>query len=378
MVSVPGAGHVNPLLPLVEALLAGGDRVVVCAGNDPGGAVARSGAEFRTVGHGEMDWFRVLQGRVRGAPGDGLAPERINHYFFPRLFGEIATADMIDDVLACGRELGPDIVLFETYALAGPLAAAVLGVPAVHHLISPMPGHDVVELADDAVSPIWRSLGQNSPGYAGIYRGTTIEVTPSSLERQQVPAGERLAMRPAPLPTIQPAPPSPPRVYVTLGTSFANADVFRAALNGLKDEPVDIVMTIGGDLDPAALAPVPTNARVERFIPQADLLPHCSAVVHHGGSGTMFGSLVHGLPQVVVPQGADNFINGDLITRAGAGLTVGPDEVAPESIRHAIRSVLTDPSYATAARRIAAEMAALPSPTEMAQILQHRFSPTIT
>jgi hypothetical protein len=124
VVCVPGAGHVNPLLPLVAALLAGGDRIVVCAGDDPGGCVVRSGAEFQAVGHGEMDWFGVLQARVRGFPGDGLAPERINHYFFRRLFGEIATADMIDDVLACGRQLQPDIVLFETYALAGPRPAA--------------------------------------------------------------------------------------------------------------------------------------------------------------------------------------------------------------------------------------------------------------
>ena len=53
VVASPGAGHVNPLLPLVEALLAGGDRVVVSAGDDPGGVVARSGAEFRIAGHGD-------------------------------------------------------------------------------------------------------------------------------------------------------------------------------------------------------------------------------------------------------------------------------------------------------------------------------------
>lgn len=369
----PGAGHVNPLLPLVEALLAGGDRVVVCAGGDSGGAVARSGAEFRTAGHGEMDWFGVLEARVRGFPGDGLAPERINHYFYPRLFGEIATADMIDDVLACGRELKPDMVLFETYALAGPLAADLLGVPAVHHLISPMLPHEVLELANDAVSPLWRSLGRDVPGYAGVYRGITIEVTPPSLEAQQLPCGERLAMLPTPPPAGAPAPSSPPLVYVTLGTAFANVHVFRAALDGLADEPVDVVVTVGADQDPAALAPTPANARVERFIPQAELLPRCSAVFHHGGSGTMFGSLAHGLPQVVVPQGADNFINASLITRAGAGLTLGPGEVGPESIRHAVRSVLANPSYVSAARGLAAETAALPSPADVAQLLQRRF-----
>ncbi len=366
----------NPLLPLVEALLAGGDRVVVSAGDDPGGVVARSGAEFRIAGHGEMDWFGDLRAHVRGFPGDGLAPERINHYFYPRLFGEIAPADMIDDVLQCGRELDPDVVLFETYALVGPLAADLLGVPAVHHLVSPMLPHEVLELANDAVSPLWRSFGRDVPGYAGIYRGITIEVTPPSLEAQQVPAGERLAMRPTSPPVTDPGPSSPPVVYVTLGTAFANVDIFRAALDGLATEPVEVVVTVGSDLDAAALAPVPANARVERFVPQADLLPGCSAVVHHGGSGTMFGALAHGLPQVAIPQGADNFINAALIVRGGAGLTLGPGEVTPESIRRVVRSILADPLYATAARRMAAEIAALPTPSEMAETLRHRFTTT--
>src|SRR5580658_5161188 len=128
-VATPGAGHVNPMIPLIEAFLAQGDEVTVAAGEDPGGAVARSGAVFRQAGRGEMDWFGDLQARVlHGMPGDGLAPERINHYFFPRLFAEVAAPDMIDDVVAIGRDVGPDVVLFESYALAGPLIAAVLDV----------------------------------------------------------------------------------------------------------------------------------------------------------------------------------------------------------------------------------------------------------
>ena len=165
VVATPGAGHINPLLPLIGALLAQGDEVTVAAGDDPGGAVARTGAVFRPAGRGEMDWFSELGTRVlHGLPGDGLAPERINHYFVPRLFAEVAVPDMIDEVVAIGRDLGPDLVLFETYAFAGPLAAEVSGVPGVNHLISPMLPHDVIALANDAVAPIWRSFGYSSPG----------------------------------------------------------------------------------------------------------------------------------------------------------------------------------------------------------------------
>ena len=374
-VATPGAGHINPMMPLIEAFLAQGDEVTVAAGDDPGGAVARTGGRFRQAGRGEMDWFADLQARVlHGLPGDGLAPERINHYFVPRLFAEVAAPDMIDDVVAIGRELGPDLVLFETYALAGPLAAEVLGVPGVHHLISPMLPHEVMALADDAVSPIWRSFDCFTPGYGGSYSGFTIEITPPSLEEQTIPGGESLAMRPAALPAAKPVHSDPPCVYLTLGTMFGNAEVFRTALAGLAGEDVEVVVTVGAGNDPAMLEPVPANARVQRFIPQADLLPRCSAIVHHGGSGTMYGSLAHGVPQVVLPQGADNFVNGWLLARCGAGVTIGPDEFSADAVRDAVLLTLTDPSYRDNARRLAEELAALPMPGEVALTLRDHIS----
>jgi hypothetical protein len=308
-----------------------------------------------------MEWFADLQARVlHGLPGDGLAPERISHYFVPRLFAEVAAPDMIDEVVAIGRKLRPDAVLFETYALAGPLAAEVLGVPGVHHLISPMLPDEVMALADDAVSPIWRSFDCFSPGYGGLYRRITIAITPPSLEEQTIPGGTPWPC--VPLRCLRPG----PRTAIPLGTLFGNTEVFRTALTGLEGEDVEVVVTVGADNDPAALDPVPANTRVERYIPQAELLPRCSANVHHGGSGTMYGSLAHGIPQVVLPQGADNFVNGWLLARRGAGVTIGPDDVTPEAVRDAVRLVLEEPSYRDTGGRLAAELATLPEPAEVA------------
>jgi hypothetical protein len=373
VVCVPQAGHLNPLLPLAGALVAQGDRVVFATGVDCDGVIARSGAQFHPAGGTEMSWFEALKGRVRGNPGDGLAPERINYYFVPRVFAEIGAVDMIDDVIACGTELEPDLVLFEPYAFAGPLAAAVLGVPGVQHLINPMMPHDVMELANDSVSSLWRSFGHDAPGYAGVYSGSTIEVSPRSLEVLKVPSGARLTLRPAPLPSQETKRSSPPLVYVTLGTVFSNLEVFRTVISGLGTENIEVVVTVGPDLDPADIGPVPANIRVERFIPQADLLPGCSVVVHHGGSGTMFGSLAHGIPQVVVPQGADNFINGDLLQRAGAAKVLLPGEATTERVKNAVGSVLEESSFAESARSLAEEIAAMPSPDEVAHALRREL-----
>jgi|SRR5581483_894211 len=373
VVTVPAAGHLNPMLPLVEALQAQGDRVMVASGAELSAAVDRTGAGFRTAGHGEMDWFDKLRRRTRGAPGDGLAPERISHYFLPRLFGEVATDDMADDVVAAGRELEADVVMFETYALAGPLAAAVLGVPGVHHLISPMPPLDVLELVDDAVCPLWRAYKLDSPGYGGVYAGTTIEISPPSLERQSVPAGGSfLTLRPAPLPIRKAEPSGVPLIYLTMGTFMASVDVFRLVLDALADEPVRVLVTTG-PLEAESLGAVPANARVERFVPQAEVLPDCAVVVHHGGSGTMYGSLAHGAPQLVIPQGADNFINGALMAGIGVGISIGPTELSPDRVRKGVRELLDDRGYAESARLVASEIAAMPEASEVARELSRRF-----
>jgi len=129
-------------------------------------------------------------------------------------------------------------------------------------------------------------------------------------------------------------------------------------------------MTVGNDQDPAALAPFPQNARVERFIPQATVLPESAAVVHHGGAGTTFGALAHGVPQVIIPQGADNFDHAAMCTRAGSAVTVLPGHVDPATVTDAVRQVLHEPGYAVAARKTAAEIAAMPGPDAVADALR--------
>src|SRR5664279_3886109 len=90
--------------------------------------------------------------------------------------------------------------------------------------------------------------------------------------------------------------------------------------------------------------------------------PRCAAVVNHGGSGTMFGALAHGLGQLVLPQSADNFVNAD--ARAGYGMLLLAEQVSPASVADAVRTLLTDPWRA---RRAATEIAATPGVSSAAR-----------
>ena len=82
------------------------------------------------------------------------------------------------------------------------------------------------------------------------------------------------------------------------------------------------------------------------------------------------GALAHGLPQVILPQGADNFRNAAMIERSGAGVAISPESVNPESVRAAVLELLERTNYVAAANALAVELAAMPSPQVVAGALR--------
>ena len=374
---VPQTGHVVPLLPLAQAFAARGDEVVIASGPDAREVVSGRGLSFHAVGPAFDSWFEALRARTRGMPGDGLDPSRVEGYFVPRLFGEIGMALMVDDLLALCQDVQPTLLVFEPYVFAAPLVAAATGTHGVLHCIGPLMDRGVSDLVADAVSPMWRELGFDVAPAAGVYSGTTLTICPPSLDPVAVGLPGARAMRSVAPPLSEPpalpvsfADPDRPLVYLTLGTFSNNAiEIFHLVLEALGDEHVNVVATIGRDNDPSALAPVPENARVEQFIPQEVVLPYCSAVVHHAGAGTMFGVLAHGLPSLTLPQSADNFVNANRLSSAGAAHNLMPGEVTKATVRSGLRTVLDTASYRDRALQIAEEIAAMPSHDEVAATL---------
>jgi UDP:flavonoid glycosyltransferase YjiC (YdhE family) len=92
--------------------------------------------------------------------------------------------------------------------------------------------------------------------------------------------------------------------------------------------------------------------------------------VHHGGSGTMLGALAHGLPQLLIPQGADQFINAQALAPTGAALSLLPEQISPDAVAAALRELLDEQSFRDAARRIAAEIDAMPAPAKVVAELE--------
>jgi UDP:flavonoid glycosyltransferase YjiC (YdhE family) len=230
------------------------------------------------------------------------------------------------------------------------------------------------------ISSLWHGFGRMFPEGIGLERpaGTRphIDICPPSMQDPGFVAGEdRIELRhvpfsePAALPVGIGERGSRPLIYLTLGTAFGTPELLTTAIEGLAGLGARVVVG-AGRVCPEELGAVPADVTVLTWVPQADLWPHVDVVVHHGGSGTTLGALTVGAPQVLLPQGADQFANADAVTAAGAGLGLRPDAVSADAIAEAARALLPPgAAQRDAARAIVEEIARMPAPDEVARRL---------
>jgi hypothetical protein len=196
---MPQTGHMLPLLPLAQAFAGRVDEVVVATGPDAAEAVTGRGLSFRAVGPAFGSWFAALRARARGVPGDGLVPSRVEGYFVPRLFGEIGTTLMVDDLLELCKESKPDLLVFDPYLFAAPLVAAATGAHAVLHTIGPLMDRSVLDLVPTQYLRFGESRPGGPSGRGGLLGDDAHDLPrPRSTRRPSGSAGRRRCGPPAP------------------------------------------------------------------------------------------------------------------------------------------------------------------------------------
>jgi UDP:flavonoid glycosyltransferase YjiC (YdhE family) len=354
--STRGAGHFNPLVPFVEAALRAGHEVLVAGPPPLAPAVERAGYPFW---EGEAPPEEVLGPVWERVPT--VLPDEANAIVIGTIFADLNVAAMLPRMHAAFEQWRPDLVVREQNEYASAIAADVHGVPQLRLGVALAHGE---ELGLEVGAP---ALERRHPGSVAAIRASPyMTLFPESLEDPDLAAPS--SVHRFRTPTTDPVTPLPswwpgderPLVYVSFGSvtgslPFAGA-VYGAALAAAGELSARVLMTVGDETDLDGLGPAPAHVRVERWVPQADVLAEASVVVCHGGSGTTLGALAAGLPLVIVPLFADQPENARRVAAVGAGVAVEPE---PGALRGAIEEVLGEPSYGRRAREVAAEMAAL-------------------
>jgi MGT family glycosyltransferase len=152
-----------------------------------------------------------------------------------------------------------------------------------------------------------------------------------------------------------------PLVLVAMSSSYQRqGDVLSRVAEALGTLPVRAVLTTGLALDPVAIN-APPNVSVVRSAPHGQVLREASAVVTHGGHGTVAKALAAGVPLLVLPMGRDQGDNAARVTARGAGLRLRPT-ASPRKLADAISRLLADPSFRAGAQRIGEHITATAGP----------------
>lgn len=367
-----GTGHFQPLLPIARAAAARGHDVAFACQNGMLSVVEAAGfSAFDTGGP------TLLQSDTRSAlPAlDADREDRaIRQTFADRVARERATA-----IIGRAADWRPDLLVHDEVDFGSALAAERLNLPHANVLVIATGSFVRPDLIAEPINRLRGELGlPPDPQLHHLDEYLVLSPFPPSFRHPDFPL-------PATAQSIQPlvsesdAPPPDwlanlpqPIVYFTLGTIFnlESGNLFERVLSALTQVPARSIVTVGRDLDPAQFGRLPGHIRLERYIPQSAVLPSCSVVVSHAGSGSVMGALRYGLRSVLLPMGADQPHNAMRCEQLGVARVLDAVCATPDDIRDAITAVLSDSACRQSAERLQQEIESLPPVTRAVDLLE--------
>ncbi|HYI10498.1 MAG TPA: nucleotide disphospho-sugar-binding domain-containing protein [Thermoanaerobaculia bacterium] len=161
-------------------------------------------------------------------------------------------------------------------------------------------------------------------------------------------------------------------VLVTQGTINNDFDqLIRPAIRALAEENVLVVVTTGSrPAEDVELDPLPSNVRVERFIPYAHLMPHVDLLLTNGGYGSIQIALAHGVPVVAIGKTEDKAEIANRVEWSGVGIGLKVRVPSETQIRNAVTRVFTTPTYAARAEALRYELSGLDAARSGADLLE--------
>lgn len=280
----------------------------------------------------------------------------------------------LDALLAFTKDWRPDVIVSGVTSYAGPLLAAHLGIPYVRHAWDIHDPRVMDESAEDQLRDQLKELGLDGMPEPAM----TIEIAPPSLR----PADARPAQLMRWIPGNSQSVVEPwmytkgadTRIGVTLGTgvaSYNQYDFLQGVVENVASlRAAEVVVAVTEDAAPELRERL-KNVRAG-WIPMDVVAPTCDVLVHQTGGSTMMTALSFGVPQVLIPD-TSMYRTTDMARRlaeAGAAVVLSPEEATSDVIAKTCEEIVSTPSFAAAAAKLAAEITALPSPHEVAQRIE--------
>ncbi|MFJ8203581.1 nucleotide disphospho-sugar-binding domain-containing protein [Micromonospora chalcea] len=370
--------HFYSLVPLGWALQAAGHEVRVASHPSMVSAISSAGLAAVPLG-ADVDFAAAFAGRIGAvAPLDGPATADALEPAITADGGVVRFADaVLDELVSFGRSWRPDLILWEPFNLAAPVAAAALGVPGVLNLWGPDSSTTLRLDPESVVGPLAARFGLATAEVAldGVL---TLDPVPPPMQVPMRRPGRPVRFVPYNGPAVLPPwlrrPADRPRVCVTAGTMMAGAGLddrldLAGVIHAVAGPDVEVVVVVE-PRQREALGPVPAGVRLaDGPLAMRLVLPTCAALVQQGGAGTTMTALAYGVPQLVLPQVSDQHFNGERLAATGAGAWLTREQATAAAVRDLVRELIADGPWRRAAALMRDRVHAMPAPADLVPTL---------
>jgi UDP:flavonoid glycosyltransferase YjiC (YdhE family) len=329
-VGLDAGGNVPPAAAIAEALVARGHDLAF-AGYGTG--LVDGAGSARIAGLGDFDAARASS-----------TAHVLAHYAHAAV-----GADIERQVAGLVAERRPDAVVVDCMLLSAVRAATRSGVP------TSVLFHTLAEywLRHWARGPIGIAASVRGLRPAKVWGRAAQRLVVTERSLDPLREADTLTWTGSTESGVPPAPRAadePPLVLVSLSSTWfpGQADAYRRIVAALSGLPVRAIVTTGGTELERPPHPAP-NVDLRGRAPHAEILPHASLVVSHGGHSTVLRALAHGVPLLVMPMHPllDQPIVGRAVADAGFGRVL-PKSAGVTAIRDSVAALLADDKVAAA------------------------------
>src|SRR5580693_1896775 len=416
--SIPGAGHLNPLLSIASLLVESGHEVAVQVNEDLRPAVESAGHRFLSeIPNAQTSagyYFDTYPERMQKSPGVEMTGYDLVHFFARNIAAQSASLKMAlydfqaDLILADSLYWGTLPMLVaprDRRPTIAHLGVSVVNIgsgknvpmrpdetPEQRAAELRLREHFMLQPAQQAVNAALARLGCPAlpcPVLEAMTELPDLYLHPGIESFEYPDSNSKVRYIGAlPTPTGQPKLPewwqqidrTKRLVLVTQGT-VANRDFGQViapalvALGGRED--VTIIVTTGGQPVESIPVAIPSNARIVSFLPYAQIMPEIDLLITNGGYGTVNMAISHGIPIISAGLTEDKEEVSAHVQWSGAGIDLRTNQATPEAIRHAVDEIYTQPRYRERAHHLALEFASHDVEAELLSLIEECVPETV-
>lgn len=374
---IPAHGHTNPTLGLVKALTEAGHQVWYFSFEEFREKIENAGATF--IGCDGYDFEMEDKGNADRVGKDKVYATEL------LVSSTLALDEMTSRVIG---EIKPDIVVSDSVAFWGKLAAMKHGLPYVSSTTTFAFNKYSAKYMQESAWDIARMLvalprinkqlkrlrdkGYPVKSLLDIVQNDNDTNTIVYTSKYFQPCSETFSDRyhfigPSIRPVTNPMEKTADKlVYISMGTVNQNREFYRNCIHALGQTDWQVIISMG--TNPEHYDQLPDNIHIYESVDQMAVLSIADAFITHCGMNSASEGLYFQVPLVLFPQTPEQDAVAKRVEELGAGVRL--KSISGEDVLHALKQIIYESAYKDNATKISESFLACGGATEAASFLE--------